>query len=64
MKDDQYQRKIIADLDAHRVKYIVWDPQSIYFQIDGFSNELRAPPCSSTCARITSTMQRWMVSSC
>ena len=43
VKDNQYQREIIADLEAHRVKYIVWDPQSIYFQIDGFSNELRAP---------------------
>ena len=42
-KNEQYQREIIADLEIHNVKYVVVDPKSFYFQIDGYSNELRAP---------------------
>ena len=43
VKDERYQREIIADLEARRVKYVVYDPSSYYHQIDGFSNEVRAP---------------------
>jgi len=43
VKNEQYQREIIADLEAHRVKYVVVDPQSDPFKFDGYSNELRAP---------------------
>ena len=42
-KNEQYQREIIADLEIQNVKYVVVDPKSFYFQIDGYSNELRAP---------------------
>lgn len=42
-KNEQYQREIITDLEIHNVKYVVVDPKSFYFQIDGYSNELRAP---------------------
>ena len=43
VKDERLQRGIIADLEAGDVKYVVYDPSSYYYQIDGFSNELRAP---------------------
>ena len=43
VKNERYQREIIADLEARDVKYVVYDPSSFYYQIDGFSNEVRAP---------------------
>ena len=43
VKNERYQREIIADLEARRVKYVVYDPSSYYYQIDGFSNAVRAP---------------------
>lgn len=43
VKDEQYQQDIIADLEAHNVKYVYADTKSYYFAIDGFSNEVRAP---------------------
>ena len=43
VKDEGYQKDIIADLEAQHVKYVVSDPASPYYQLDGFSNEVRAP---------------------
>ena len=43
LRDAEYQREIIADLAAHNVKYVVVEPKSIYFRIDGIANDMRAP---------------------
>ena len=38
-----HQRQIITDLEAGNVKFVVADFANPYYQLDGISNELRAP---------------------
>jgi len=43
VKNEYYQRQIITDLEAGNVKFVVGDFANQYYQLDGISNELRAP---------------------
>ena len=43
VRNEYYQRQIITDLEAGNVKFVVADFENAYYQLDGISNELRAP---------------------
>ena len=43
VKNEYYQKQIMTDLEAGNVKFVVADFANPYYQLDGISNELRAP---------------------
>jgi hypothetical protein len=41
--NEKYQKEIIDDLQRKKVKYVIADPRSEYYHIDGVPNDLRGP---------------------
>lgn len=42
-RSEKYQREIIDDLKSKKVKYVIADPRSKYYRMDGVPNDLKAP---------------------
>lgn len=43
VRNERYQKEIIDDLQRNKVKYVILDPKSLFYRIDGVPNDFRAP---------------------